>query len=63
MKEEAERHLSLGGGSDPKRPRLLHGVLVMRDNKLVLMDPEEACASIGIPVGNLRVVVLHLSLG
>ena len=31
-----------------KRPRLLHGVLVMRDNSLKLMEAKEACDALGI---------------
>ncbi len=40
---------------DPKRPRLLHGVLVMRENEastnggaLTLMQPDEACTEAGV---------------
>ena len=39
----------------PKRPRLLHGVMVMRENKsLCLMDPDDACKELGIPEHTLR---------
>lgn len=33
---------------DPKRKRLLHGVLVMKDNQINLMDVDEACKEAGI---------------
>lgn len=33
---------------DPKRRRLLHGVLVMKENQVSLMDVEEACKEAGI---------------
>lgn len=33
---------------DPKRRRYLHGVLVMKDNQLSLMDVEEACKEASI---------------
>jgi integrator complex subunit 11 len=39
---------------DPKRPRLLHGVLVMRGDRLTLMDPEDACAEFGISRHSVR---------
>ena len=45
---------------DPRRARLLHGVLVMRQQPgqqqqtLTLMDPEDACKELGIPAHSLR---------
>lgn len=33
---------------DPKRRRLLHGVLVMKENQVSMMDVEEACKEVGI---------------
>ncbi|TRY74449.1 hypothetical protein TCAL_10092 [Tigriopus californicus] len=39
---------------DPKRSRLLHGVLVMQDNQLRLMGAEEACEDLGIPRHTIR---------
>lgn len=48
LREEAERFDSRLDERAFKRPRLLHGVLIMKDNSLQLMDPEEACKDLGI---------------
>ncbi len=37
-----------------KRPRLLHGVLVMMDNKLRIMDPDDACQELGLDKHTIR---------
>lgn len=45
LKAEAKRYNSLP--PDPKRRRLIHGVLVMKDNRITLMDLSEACKELG----------------
>ena len=54
LREESERFDARNDEDAFKRPRLLHGVLVMKDNKLKLMDPDEACAELNIPAHTLR---------
>lgn len=54
LREELERFDARDDEEAFKRPRLLHGVLVMKDNKLKLMDPDEACADLNIPAHTLR---------
>jgi len=54
LREESERFDSRTDEEAFKRPRLLHGILVMKDNKLKLMDPDEACADLNIPAHTLR---------
>ena len=54
LKQEGERFDARSNEQAFKRPRLLHGVLVMKDNKLKLMDAEEACADLNIPSHTLR---------
>jgi len=54
LREESERFDARTDEEAFKRPRLLHGVLVMKDNKLKLMDPDEACADLNIPAHTLR---------
>ncbi|KAL5020613.1 hypothetical protein ScPMuIL_002306 [Solemya velum] len=39
---------------DPKRPRILHGALVMRGNKLRLIDPGQALCELGLEEHQLR---------
>ncbi|KAI4467114.1 cleavage and polyadenylation specificity factor family member [Holotrichia oblita] len=46
LKAEARKFNSLP--PDPKRRRIIHGVLVMRDNTVCLMDVEDACKEAGI---------------
>ncbi|XP_028131124.1 integrator complex subunit 11 [Diabrotica virgifera virgifera] len=46
LKAEAKRFSSMV--PDPKRRRTLHGVLVMKDNGMCLMDVDEACKEAGI---------------
>lgn len=46
LKAEAQKHSSLP--PDPKRPRVMHGVLVMKDNSMCLMDVDDACKEAGI---------------
>lgn len=59
LSDEATRFAS-GGPPDPKRPRLLHGVLVMRDTgtgpgaALTLLDPDEAATELGIEKHTIR---------
>ena len=54
LREELERFDARDDEEAFKRPRLLHGELVMKDNKLKLMDPDEACADLNIPAHTLR---------
>ncbi|XP_046999505.1 integrator complex subunit 11 [Schistocerca americana] len=46
LKAEAIKHNAQP--PDPKRPRVMHGVLVVKDNAMCLMDVEEACKEAGI---------------
>lgn len=46
LKAEAKRYNAQP--PDPKRRRIIHGVLVMRDNKISLMDVDEVCKEAGI---------------
>ena len=64
LRDEAARFDSRPDDRAFKRPRLLHGVMVMRDNQLTLMDPDEACQDVGISPHTLRftsTVVLNLA--
>lgn len=51
-----KREASMAGLSypDPKKPRILHGALVMKGNKLQIMDPEQALKDLGITEHNVR---------
>lgn len=46
LRDEAKVYNALP--PDPKRVRLVHGVLVMRDNKVSLMNLDEMCSEVGI---------------
>lgn len=46
LKAEAKRYNAQP--PDPKRRRIIHGVLVMKDNKISLMDVDEVCKEAGI---------------
>lgn len=46
LKAEAKRYNAQP--PDPKRRRIIHGVLVMRDNRISLMDVDEVCKEAGI---------------
>lgn len=46
LKAESQKHSALP--PDPKRPRVFHGVLVMKENSMVLMDVDDACKEAGI---------------
>jgi integrator complex subunit 11 len=46
LKTEAKKFSALP--PDPKRRRTLHGVLVMRENNVCLMDVDDACKEAGI---------------
>lgn len=46
LKTEAKKFNALP--PDPKRRRTLHGVLVMKENNICLMDVEDACKEAGI---------------
>ena len=54
LREEAERFDARLDERSIKRPRLLHGVLVMKDNMLRIMDPEEACKDLGLANHTLK---------
>lgn len=51
-----KREASFAGleAPDPKKQRVLHGCLVMKGNRLQLIDPEEALMELGIKEHNLR---------
>ncbi|KAJ4443881.1 integrator complex subunit 11 [Periplaneta americana] len=46
LKTEARKHSALP--PDPKRPRVMHGVLVVKDNSMCLMEVDDACKEAGI---------------
>ncbi|XP_022198150.2 integrator complex subunit 11 [Nilaparvata lugens] len=46
LKAEAKRYNATP--PDPKKPRIIHGVLVVKDNSTCLMDVDEACKEAGI---------------
>lgn len=46
LKAEAKKFNALP--PDPKRRRILHGVLVMKDSNVCLMDVDDACKEAGI---------------
>ncbi|XP_046396864.1 integrator complex subunit 11 [Ischnura elegans] len=52
LKEEAVIYNRLP--PDPKRQRLIHGVLVMKENSMHLMDVERACTEAGINRHQIR---------
>ncbi|XP_071451112.1 integrator complex subunit 11 [Hetaerina americana] len=52
LKEEAAIHDRLP--PDPKRQRLIHGVLVMKENSMHLMNVERACSEAGISRHQIR---------
>lgn len=54
LREEAQKFDDRPDDRAFKRPRLLHGVLLMKDNQLKLMDPEDACQDLGISPHTLR---------
>jgi len=54
LRDEARRFDTRPDDRAFKRPRLLHGVLVMKDNNLKLMDADEACKDLGITPHSLR---------
>lgn len=52
LKEEASRYDLKP--PDPKRPRLLQGVLIMKDDSLKLLGPDEAAKELGLATHTLR---------
>ena len=52
LKDEASRYDQKP--PDPKRPRLLQGVLIMKDDSLKLYGPEEAAKELGLSTHTLR---------
>ncbi|XP_076365193.1 integrator complex subunit 11 isoform X2 [Tachypleus tridentatus] len=55
-----KRELSQSG-SDPKKPRILHGALMMFDNTLRLVDPETAMDDVGVKPHDIRFTsTIHL---
>ncbi|KAG8222295.1 hypothetical protein J437_LFUL001837 [Ladona fulva] len=52
LKEEAAIHDRLP--PDPKRQRLIHGVLVMKENSMCLMDVDRACSEAGVNRHQIR---------
>uniref|UniRef100_A0A4W4DVE5 Integrator complex subunit 11 n=1 Tax=Electrophorus electricus TaxID=8005 RepID=A0A4W4DVE5_ELEEL len=50
-----KREMALGGPlPDPKRPRTMHGTLIMKDNSLRLVSPEQALKELGLSEHQLR---------
>ncbi|KAK3599140.1 hypothetical protein CHS0354_016403 [Potamilus streckersoni] len=49
-----KREASAAGLPDPKTPRMLHGALVMRGNKLQLIEPRQALMDLGLAEHHLR---------
>ncbi|XP_029520929.1 integrator complex subunit 11 isoform X2 [Oncorhynchus nerka] len=50
-----KREMALGGPlPDPKKPRTMHGTLIMKDNSLRLVSPEQALKELGLNEHQLR---------
>ncbi|KAK5909045.1 hypothetical protein CgunFtcFv8_017050 [Champsocephalus gunnari] len=50
-----KREMALGGPlPDPKRPRTMHGTLIMKDNSLKLVSSEQALKDLGLNEHQLR---------
>nr|XP_014343740.1 PREDICTED: integrator complex subunit 11 [Latimeria chalumnae] len=49
-----KREAALGLQPDPKKPKLLHGTLIMKDNNLRLVSPEQALKELGLNEHQLR---------
>uniref|UniRef100_A0A8C7NGY2 Integrator complex subunit 11 n=1 Tax=Oncorhynchus mykiss TaxID=8022 RepID=A0A8C7NGY2_ONCMY len=50
-----KREMALGGPlPDPKKPRTMHGTLIMKDNSLRLVTPEQALKELGLNEHQLR---------
>ncbi|KAF7696221.1 integrator complex subunit 11 [Silurus meridionalis] len=50
-----KREIALGGPlPDPKKPRTMHGTLIMKDNNLRLVSPEQALKELGLSEHQLR---------
>uniref|UniRef100_A0A8C4Z5F0 Integrator complex subunit 11 n=1 Tax=Gadus morhua TaxID=8049 RepID=A0A8C4Z5F0_GADMO len=50
-----KREMSLGGTlPDPKKPRTMHGTLIMKENSLRLVSPEQAMKELGLSEHHLR---------
>lgn len=50
-----KREMSLGGTlPDPKKPRTMHGTLIMKENSLRLVSPEQALKELGLSEHQLR---------
>ncbi|KAJ8016925.1 hypothetical protein DPEC_G00012420 [Dallia pectoralis] len=50
-----KREMALGGPlTDPKKPRTMHGTLIMKDNSLRLVSPEQALKELGLSEHQLR---------
>ncbi|CAH1774605.1 unnamed protein product [Owenia fusiformis] len=43
-----------GDEPEPKKAKLMHGAIVMKDNKLRLIDPSEAMKELGLPEHKIR---------
>ena len=54
LREEAELFDARQDERAFKRPRLLHGVLILEGNQLRLMDPEDACKDLGLHPHTLK---------
>ncbi|KAK6472444.1 integrator complex subunit 11 [Huso huso] len=49
-----KREAALGPLPDPKKPRTMHGTLIMKDNSLRLVAPEQALKELGLSEHQLR---------
>ncbi|XP_078616191.1 integrator complex subunit 11-like [Branchiostoma floridae x Branchiostoma japonicum] len=49
-----KREASLTGLPDPKRPRVLHGALIMKENSLRLVSPSQAMRELGLKEHEIR---------
>ncbi|XP_056129812.1 integrator complex subunit 11 [Lampris incognitus] len=50
-----KREMALGGSlPDPKKPRTMHGTLIMKENSLRLVSPEQALKELGLNEHQLR---------
>uniref|UniRef100_A0A4W3GVD3 Integrator complex subunit 11 n=1 Tax=Callorhinchus milii TaxID=7868 RepID=A0A4W3GVD3_CALMI len=49
-----KRETTLGPLPDPKKPKVMHGTLIMKDNSLRLVSPEQAVKELGLSEHHLR---------
>ncbi|KAG7221668.1 hypothetical protein INR49_000035 [Caranx melampygus] len=59
-----KREMALGGPlPDPKKPRTMHGTLIMKENSLKLVSSEQALKELGLNEHQLRFTCRHLPDG